>query len=240
VIRTEHISKSFEGRAVLQNVSFGAEAGQCVFVCGRSGSGKSVLIKIITGLLPADGGTLWIDDQDATGFTDREWNALRRNIGVVFQNAALLGSLSVFENVGIRLLEDAGGRATSEVTARVSAALQQVGLTDAVLPQLPAQLSGGMRKRVGIARAVVHNPAYLIYDEPTTGLDPLSAARINDLIGTLAQGRTSIVVSHDMHSLAQLATHVLLIENQTTHFWGTKEEFMNSTDAVVRAFLQQG
>lgn len=242
MIHANNITKQFNGRVVLQGVSLEAYPGQCVFVCGRSGVGKSVLLKVLTGLLSPDAGNVWIDETDVTHYTEPQWNAVRGNMGVVFQNAALLGSLSILENVGIRLLEQTGGRISTQIQSRVLDALHQVGLTQAVLHQLPAQMSGGMRKRVGIARAVVQNPSYLFYDEPTTGLDPITAQRINELIGSLATqpGRTSIVVSHDMHSLAQLATHVLLIEEGRAHFWGTKTEFLHSADQLVQSFLQTG
>lgn len=241
MIETRNLGKAFKGQWVWQNVSFTALPGEHIFICGKSGSGKSVLIKLLTGLLLADAGQIFFDNKEVTHYTEQQWNKLRKEMGVVFQNAALLDSLTIQENVGIRLLEETGGRLTAEIKAKIIEALKSVGLGPEVLTKLPGELSGGMRKRAGIARAIVHKPQILFYDEPTTGLDPINSALIDELIASLSQTTSSItlIASHDMNSLKRLAHKVLLIENNQVHFWGTKDAFLASTDPIIQSFLNR-
>jgi len=239
VIAATGLSKSFEHGPVLTDVSLTCLPEHIVYITGKSGSGKTVLLKLLTGLLQADAGSLRYDDTEVVGYSEVQWNTLRAELGVVFQNAALLDSLTVFENVGIRLLEGSGGRSTSTIQDQVAEALRSVELDTDILQKLPAALSGGMRKRVGIARAVVHKPRYLFYDEPTTGLDPYTSRRIDELMAKLAAapGRTSIIVSHDMQSLQHLATDVLFIADGRGHYWGKASGFFKSGDKQIEAFL---
>jgi len=238
MITLSGIHKSFGSQTILDGVDLEIPDGDRLFIVGGSGTGKSVLTKLILGLEKPDQGIIKIDGKNTAEFRPRDWQEVLRQFGVVFQGAALFDSLTVLENVGIKLYE-ARQEAREHIRARVIQALQQVNLDESILPKYPSQLSGGMRKRVGIARAIIEEPRYLFYDEPTTGLDPASSTIIDDLIGSLANAanRTSIVITHDMYSVQKLARRVAMIYNQRLHFYGGAADFFESEDPIIRAFL---
>jgi len=241
MIELRGVWKGFGRQQILEDISFQVEDGEKLCIIGQSGSGKSVTMKIITGILKADRGTVIVEGEDITKFRQRDWTRILQHVGVVFQGAALFDSLTVLENVGIRLYEEK--KESGETIRRLAAeAVEQVGLkANEVLDKYPAELSGGMQKRVGIARAIIHRPKYLFYDEPTTGLDPVNSSLIDDLMHSLAQDpeRTSVIITHDMFTVKTIATKVAFIHNKRLHFYGTPKEMFASSDPVVRAFLER-
>jgi phospholipid/cholesterol/gamma-HCH transport system ATP-binding protein len=242
MIQLRDVHKAFGSLQVLRGVSLDIPDGEQLFIVGGSGTGKSVLTKLILGLEQPDQGQISIDDTDIRHFTERDWHRVLQQFGVVFQGAALFDSLNVLENVGIRLFESRRLPA-AEIRARVIEALRQVNLKADILEKYPAELSGGMRKRVGIARAIIEEPRYLVYDEPTTGLDPASSEVIDSLIESLAwrqPGRTSLVITHDMHSVRRLASRVVMIYQAQIHFDGPADAFFQSQDEIIAAFLARG
>ena len=224
----------------MENLSLEIPTGSKCCIIGMSGGGKSVLSKLILGLEKADKGEIWIDGKNIKGFLEKDWQHILKDFGVVFQGAALFDSLNILENIGIRLYEE---RTFSPkiIKEKVVESLLQVGLTPDILTKLPAELSGGMRKRVGIARAIIHRPKYLIYDEPTTGLDPLNSDLIDELIWDIAQeeGRTSIVITHDLASVMKIATQVAMLHHKRIYFSGNKEDFFASQDKEILNFLKR-
>jgi phospholipid/cholesterol/gamma-HCH transport system ATP-binding protein len=239
MITLKGIWKGFQGQSILEDISFSIAEGERLCVIGQSGIGKSVLMKLITGLLEPDRGEIWIDGAEVTKFRPQDWNKLLLDFGVVFQSAALFDSLSVYENVGIRMIEERQLK-PAQIAERVADSLQLVGLEPKeVMQKFPSELSGGMQKRVGIARAIVNRPKYIFYDEPTTGLDPVNSGRIDDLMHSLAQeqGRTSIIITHDMYTVKTIATRVAFIHEKKLHFHGTPAELFASSDAEIGRFL---
>lgn len=213
--------------------------GEKLCIIGESGIGKSVMLKIMTGLLVADRGEIVIDGMDVTRFRPKDWNRLLLDFGVVFQAAALFDSLTVYENVGIRMIEERALKSAA-IAERVAESLVQVGLDPAeVMQKYPAALSGGMQKRVGIARAIVNRPKYIFYDEPTTGLDPVNSGRIDALMQSLARekGRTSIIITHDMYTVKTIATKVAFLYDHKLHFLGTPQQLAESQDPEIQKFL---
>ncbi len=237
MIRFEHLAKSFDGRVVLADVSFEVPAGTTMVVLGRSGTGKSVLLKHVVGLMKPDAGRVVVDDIDVTALDDDGLVELRRRIGYVFQFAALFDGRTCGDNIRMGLVRQ--GLDPSEVERRVADSLALVGLPD-VMDRMPAELSGGMRKRVGIARAVALQPRYILWDEPTTGLDPVTTATMDLLMQRVSRelGVTSIVVTHDLRSAFNIADRIALLHEGTVRAIGTADELMSSTDRVVRQFLE--
>lgn len=238
VIALSHVSLSFD-RPILEDVSLVARKGETVVVVGESGTGKSTMLKLILRLLVPDRGSVCIEGRDISQLTFAEALEVRKRMGMVFQGAALFDSMSVFENVAYPLREHTD-MSEEEIEARVREKLAFVDLEpDEVIGQLPSQLSGGMRKRVGIARGMAANPAIMLYDEPTSGLDPLTTATITRLIMKLQRelGVTSLVVSHDIRSSFRMATKVALLSERRIVFFGTPEEMAASEDAYIRDFL---
>jgi phospholipid/cholesterol/gamma-HCH transport system ATP-binding protein len=242
MIEYRDVYKTFDV-PVLAGVSFTVQTGETLAVVGPSGTGKSVLLKTTIGLIVPDQGDVVIDGQSVFAADARALQVIRRKAGYVFQNAALFDSMNVFENVAYGLPEEAlktmGRR---EVARRVSHSLVEVNLDPAiVLGKLPSELSGGMRKRVGIARAIVGEPQILLYDEPVTGLDPVNAASIDRLICDIAErtGVTSIVVTHDIEGGLSISDRVALLEGGKLRFLGTPDEFRRSRDPLVRAFADR-
>jgi phospholipid/cholesterol/gamma-HCH transport system ATP-binding protein len=238
VIKLENISLAFE-EPILENVSFDAKAGETIVVVGESGTGKSTILKLLLRLLIPDKGRVFIDDEDITGLTFDEALKVRQKMGMVFQGAALFDSMSVYENVAYPLREHTT-LDEDEIEARVREKLQFVDLEpDRVMEQMPSELSGGMKKRVGIARGLANNPEIMLYDEPTSGLDPLTTATITYLILKLQRelGVTSIVVSHDIRSAFRMASKIALLANRHIGFFGTPEEMTGSDDSYIREFL---
>ncbi len=241
MLEFKSVAKSFSGKRVLNDLSFKVAKGEIVFVIGRSGTGKSVLLKQIVGLLAPDSGEIWLEGKKISGLTEREFLAVRRECAMVFQFPALLDSLSLYDNLafGLRAHRLVEGRADEQ--KRISATLDLMGLPGDPLDHFPADLSIGMQKRYAIARAVVIGPKYLLFDEPTTGLDPLSTRGINELIRHLSKalGVTSLVVSHDMHCALEIADRILLLDAGELVFEGMASELMNCEHSVAREFLHE-
>lgn len=236
------VYKSF-GAPVLAGVDLTVQSGETIAVVGHSGTGKSVLLKTTIALIVPDRGDVRIDGESVF-FSDRKTvERLRQKVGYVFQNAALFDSMTVFENVSQGIPEDELRRLpTGEVLKRVADSLELVNLdARAVLSKLPAELSGGMRKRVGLARAIVGRPEILLYDEPVTGLDPVNAAVVHELIHRLSGelGVTSILVTHDIEGALPISDHVAMLDRGKIRFVGTPDEFRDSDDTLVRAFLER-
>ena len=238
VIQLENVSLSFD-RPILENISLMAAEGETLCIVGESGTGKSTTLKLILRLLLPDSGRVLVDGEDIAHISFEEALAVRQKMGMVFQGAALFDSLSVFENVAYPLREhtDYG---EDEIEARVREKLQFVDLNpDEVIEKLPSELSGGMRKRVGIARGMANDPEVMLYDEPTSGLDPLTTGTITRLIMKLQRelNVTSIVVSHDIRSVFRMATNVALLHERKIAFQGTPEEMTANEEPYIRDFL---
>lgn len=242
MVEYQNVYKSFDA-PVLAGVELTVETGETMSIVGHSGTGKSVLLKTTIGLITPDFGDVLIDGHSVFRGDRKVLAQLRRKVGYVFQNAALFDSMTVFENVSQGLPEEELKKSRfRSVLKRVAEALELVNL-DArqVLSKLPSELSGGMRKRVGIARAIVGRPEILLYDEPVTGLDPVNATVVHELIQRLAKelGVTSILVTHDIEGALPISDHVALLDKGRIRFVGTPEEFRNSSDILVRAFLER-
>lgn len=238
VIALENVSLAFE-EPILQNVSFTAKEGETICVVGESGTGKSTILKLLLRLLVPDKGTVRIDNEDITNLTFDDALKVRQKMGMVFQGAALFDSMTVYENVAYPLREHTD-LDEDAIEARVREKLTFVDLDpDKVMDQMPSELSGGMRKRVGVARGLANNPEIMLYDEPTSGLDPLTTATITYLILKLQRelGVTSVVVSHDIRSAFRMASKIALLANKRIEFFGTPEEMTGSDDPYIREFL---
>lgn len=238
VIALENVSLAFE-EPILQNVSFTAKEGETVVVVGESGTGKSTILKLLLRLLVPDEGRVRIDNEDITHLTFDDALKVRQKMGMVFQGAALFDSMTVYENVAYPLREHTT-LDEDAIEARVREKLTFVDLEpDKVMDQLPSELSGGMKKRVGVARGLSNNPEIMLYDEPTSGLDPLTTATITYLILKLQRelGVTSVVVSHDIRSAFRMASKIALLANKRIEFFGTPEEMTGSDDPYIREFL---
>ena len=236
------VHKAFDA-PVLSGVNLHVSPGETMAIVGHSGTGKSVLLKTTIGLITPDYGDVRIAGESVFHNDRKTIAKLRRKAGYVFQNAALFDSMTVFENVSTGLSEEElEGLRFREVLRRVAEALELVNLEPrAVLSKLPAELSGGMRKRVGLARAIVGRPEILLYDEPVTGLDPVNAAIVHELIDRLEKelGATSILVTHDIEGALPISDHVAMLDGGKIRFVGTAEEFRTSDDVLVRAFLER-
>ena len=237
MIDVRDLHKSFGPQRVLRGVTLKIAAGESVVIIGRSGCGKSILLKHIIGLLRPDAGEVWIDGQSLASMTERQLLQVRRKFGMLFQGAALFDSLTVAENVGFALRRERRWT-DADIRRQVSEALTLVELAGTE-EKKPAALSGGMRKRVGLARAIIYRPEILLYDEPTTGLDPIGADRIDRLIVRIcAQLKvTSVAVTHDLRSAARIGQRFLMLHDGRIHFTGTPQETFDSTDPVVRNFV---
>jgi phospholipid/cholesterol/gamma-HCH transport system ATP-binding protein len=238
VISLEDVSLAFD-EPVLENVSFYAKEGETIVVVGESGTGKSTILKLLLRLLIPDSGRVFIDGEDITDLPFDDALKVRQKMGMVFQGAALFDSMTVFENVAYPLREHTDLR-EDEIEERVRQKLEFVDLeADKVMDQLPSELSGGMKKRVGIARGLANNPEIMLYDEPTSGLDPLTTATITYLILKLQRelGVTGVVVSHDIRSAFRMGSKIALLANHRIGFFGTPEEMTGSDDPYIREFL---
>lgn len=261
MIEFQNVYKSFEDEMVLSAISFRINRGETKIILGESGSGKSTILKLILGLIRPDSGQIFIDGQDITQLTERELVSIRRNIGMVFQEGALFDSLSVRENVGYRLSEE-GRMGESEIDQAVLQLLGFVGLEEAI-DKMPADLSGGMKRRVGIARALVGTPKVVLYDEPTAGLDPITKRVIVELMIKLRdlEGVTSVFVTHDLQAASIIATeyasagtdggaeikpggdslclqniNFIMLQDGLICFEGSYQELMNSTLPYIKTF----
>ncbi len=236
-IELRDVHKAFGRTAVLAGVTLDVREGETLALIGYSGSGKSVLLKTIVGLLVPDGGTVVVDGEEVAGLRRAELFELRRRVGYVFQFAALFDSMTVFDNVatGLRRM----GLAPDAIAERVEEALARVDLAG-FGGRFPGQLSGGQRKRAGLARAIAFRPKYLLYDEPTTGLDPVTTAVIDGLVLRLARelGVTSLLVTHDMTSAYRVANRIAMLYEGRIRFVGTADAIRAAPDPVVRAFVE--
>jgi phospholipid/cholesterol/gamma-HCH transport system ATP-binding protein len=234
----EHLRKAFGPKRVYDDLQLSVRAGETLTVIGGSGTGKSVLLKCLIGLLRPDAGRILFQGQDITGMREEEFIGLRRHVAMVFQGAALFDSLSVGENIAYPLHEHFPEMKPEEVRARVAEKLALVNLPG-IEHMKPADLSGGMKKRVGLARAIATNPEVILWDEPTTGLDPVTTETINQMIRSMQRqlGCTSIVVTHDMMSAFTVSDRIAMLANRRIVQVGTTEEMRASTVPEVRAFL---
>ena len=255
MIRVHNLHKRFGPKQVLNGVSFEIRSGETLAVIGKSGTGKSVLLKLIVGLLQPDEGWVEIEGKRVDQMNRRELFEMRRKIGYVFQGAALFDSMTVLENLTLGLYEH-GERKTEYLESEAQKRLTDVGLLshpESVTPEeykvawelisakKPAELSGGMRKRVGVARALVGSPEYVFYDEPTTGLDPVTSEQIDSLVCDLAEKLdvTSVVITHDIFSVWNVADRVIMLHNGLVHFDGESEALRSSDDPIVREFVER-
>ncbi len=237
MIEIINLSKSFGDNRVLDNLNLNINSGEVMVIIGRSGCGKSVLLKHIIGLLKADFGQVIIDNSDVARMEANELDDLRLKFGMLFQGAALFDSMTVYENIGFALLEHTDMK-VDIIKEKVARALKLVDL-EGIEDLLPSELSGGMKKRVGLARAICNDPKIILYDEPTTGLDPIMADAINDLIIDLNHKlkMTSIVVTHDMTSAYKVATRIAMLYHGKIVEIGTSKEIKNTEDPLVRQFV---
>ncbi len=238
MIEIEGLSKAYDGRPVLAGLDIQIETGQIVALLGPSGAGKSVLLKNIVGLEMPDAGDVRVDGVSVPGTSYGELKQLRRRVGYVFQDAALLDSLTIRQNLRLALEDERCETDPDFCPRRVEKALDTVNLTPAILDRLPGQVSGGMRKRVGVARALMNDPDYLLYDEPTTGLDPQNVAGIAQVIvdARHACDATSLVVTHDIELVVPVVDRVILLAEREVRFDGSAADFMTSDDPFILRF----
>jgi phospholipid/cholesterol/gamma-HCH transport system ATP-binding protein len=239
VIQIRDLHKSFGDHKVLDGITIDVERGTTFVVLGGSGSGKTVLMKHVIGLLRPDSGTVFVDGIEIPRLEGRELTEARRMFGMVFQGAALFDSMTVYDNVAFPLHERQRGIKQEELRRRVVEKLKVVDLDEDVLTKFPAELSGGMRKRVALARAVVHDPKVVLYDEPTTGLDPITTAYVDDMILSAKQrlGVTSMVISHDIASAFKVADRIAVLYDGHLAAQGTPEEVRRSDHPYVQHYL---
>lgn len=237
VIQIEHLKKSFGSNQVLVDINLNIQKGENVVVLGKSGSGKSVLIKCIVGLINADDGILNVFDKDINSLDNDALNALRKKIGFLFQSGALYDSMSVKENLAFPL-RDLKDLTDADKQSRIEEALTNVGLLD-VIDKTPSELSGGMRKRLGLARTLILKPEIMLYDEPTTGLDPITSKEISELILTVQKqyNTSSIIITHDMACAKITANRIVIFKDGKILTEGTYQELEKSEDAWVKSFF---
>jgi phospholipid/cholesterol/gamma-HCH transport system ATP-binding protein len=237
MISIKNIKKSFADLQVLNDVNLEIKRGESLVILGASGCGKSVLLKLMMALLIPDAGQIIINGKNVYSLTRKELYKLRTRFGMLFQGAALFDSMNVFENVTLPLTEHTD-KTLEEKKANAAQRLNLVGLPG-IEHKFPSELSGGMKKRVGLARALCMNPDFVLYDEPTTGLDPISADKINDLITELNHklSITSIAVTHDLYSAFKIGDRFAMLAGGVIEFVGTKEELQSSTNPIIREFL---
>ena len=238
MIEVRNLTKRFGSNPVLKDVSFRIERGESVVIIGRSGCGKSVLLKHLIGLLQPDAGQVLIEGEGIVGMGERELLRVRRKFGMLFQSAALFDSMTVAENVGFAFRRERA-LPNREIRQRVAEVLEMVDLPG-IENKKPSELSGGMRKRVGLARAIIYRPAIVLYDEPTTGLDPIVSDSIDQLILRVRDrlSVTTVVVTHDMRSTRRLGQRILMLHNRQIYAAGTADEIFHSSDPIVRRFIE--
>lgn len=237
MIEVRNVTKRFGTQEVLKGASLSIDRGEAVVIIGRSGGGKSVLLKHLIALLQPDSGQVLVDGQNLCALNERELLRVRRKFGMLFQGAALFDSLTVFENVAF-VLERESTHTPAEIKRLVAEALEWVELPG-IENKKPAELSGGMRKRVGLARAIVYRPEILLYDEPTTGLDPVAGANIDALIRRVWEklNVTSIAVTHDMPSARRISNRILMLRDGVIYADGPTNDILSSSDPVVNHFV---
>jgi len=241
MIELHGLHKAFGKQVVLDRVDFEVREGETVALMGPSGTGKSVLLKHIIGLIKPDSGTVIVDGKEVSKLKRKELSELRSHIGYVFQNGALFDSMNVFENVRLGITDEAKYSDLDYCRQRISECIRLVNLPPDTIEKYPAELSGGMRKRVGIARAIAGAPKYLLYDEPTSGLDPVNADIIDSLVQRLDHelGVTSVMVTHDVRGAFRVADRLALLSDGMIVMQGTPKEFLASTNPKVKEFLER-
>ncbi len=239
VISVKNLTKIINGRTILKNITFDVYKKEVFTIIGGSGSGKTSITKHIIGLWQPTEGDIEIDGKSIVNLDKDELNKIRMRMGYVFQEGALFDSLRVWENVGFYYLEHTN-KSKEEIIKIATEKLKEVNLDESILYLMPSELSGGMRKRVSLARALATDPEIIIYDEPTSGLDPITSRVIDRLILDLKNrfGITSIVVTHDMVSALSISDRIMVLEKGEQKFIGTREEFLNSKEPSVRLFLE--
>jgi phospholipid/cholesterol/gamma-HCH transport system ATP-binding protein len=237
MIEARHLKKSFGPQRVLDGVDFRVERGESVVIIGRSGGGKSILLKCLIGLLGPDEGDVLIDGESIGRMNERQLLQVRRKFGMLFQGAALFDSLTVAENVAF-VLRRAGRLTEGEIAKKVDQTLEMVDL-GGTQDKKPAELSGGMRKRAGLARAIIYQPQILLFDEPTTGLDPIVSDSIDQLIVRVRERLevTTVAVTHDMRSARRIGQRILMLHQGRIHFSGAPDEVFQTKDPVVHRFV---
>ena len=240
MIEIKNLHKSFGENKVLRGVDLEIDTGETIVIIGRSGCGKSVLVKHIVGLLYPDEGYVKVEDRVVNEMSMSELYKLRSRFGFLFQGSALFDSMTVEENITLPLVESGKKYSRAELDKKVAEKLEMVGMRN-VQNLKPAELSGGMKKRVGLARALITDPDYIFYDEPTTGLDPIMSDSIDDLIKELTDklNVTSVVVTHDMYSVKNVANQVAMMHEGKIHFTGTPSELLSSSDPTIKDFIQR-
>ncbi len=237
MLTVRDLMKTIDDQEILRGVDLDVAHGETLAIIGRSGGGKSVLLKHLVGLMQPDAGDIWIEGQNITGLSERQLSAIRQKIGILFQGAALFDSMTVAENIAFPLRE-AGERDPNVLRENVRQMLDVVEL-EGQEEKMPVSLSGGMKKRVGLARSIIRRPKCVLYDEPTSGLDPVVADSINRLIRRLQKrlGMTSIVVTHDMKSAFDVANHIAYLHEGRIYFYGTPIQFQQTSDPILEDFL---
>jgi len=239
VIEIKNLIKSFGNEEVLKDVSLKLFDGENLVVLGKSGTGKSVLIKCIVGLLSTNGGTIKVFEEDVTAMNRKKLGELRLKIGFLFQSGALYDSMSVKQNLEFPLRRVKKKLREKEITKKINEVLENVGLADA-LDKMPSQLSGGMRKRISLARTIVVDPMIMLYDEPTTGLDPVTSDEISSLINEVKKKykTSSIIITHDIQCALQTADRIVMLEGGTVYMEGSLKDFQDSTDPLIKSFFK--
>ena len=239
IIEVNDLTKSFDNNIVLKNINFNLLEGESLAIIGASGSGKSVLLKNIIGLLNPDKGTIKINSKEVTSLSRSEKENILLKLGITFQHGALFDSLRVWENIIFKIQNQ---EKLSKIKGQELALsiIKRLGLNPKILDLFPSEISGGMQKRVAIARAICGNPKILLFDEPTSGLDPVTASLIDDLIKTAVKtlGASAITITHDMASVSRIADKVILIDNQTISWSGTPKQMLKSSNIKIKQFIK--
>ncbi len=237
MIAVRGLKKRIGAQEILRGVDISVGTGETLVIIGRSGGGKSVLLKNLIGLMQPNEGEIWIDGQNIIGLSERQLAGIRRKVGILFQAGALFDSMTVEENIAFPLRE-AGERDAHVIEQKIGEILEVIEL-DGQQKKMPVNLSGGMKKRVGLARAIINRPSCILYDEPTAGLDPVVSDSINRLIRRLQERFhvTSVVVTHDMKSAFHIGDHIAYLHEGRIYFYGTPEEIQASTDPLIQDFL---
>jgi phospholipid/cholesterol/gamma-HCH transport system ATP-binding protein len=237
MIAVRGLEKRIGAQEILRGVDMNVATGETLVIIGRSGGGKSVLLKNLVGLMQPNEGEIWIDGQSIIGLSERELAAIRRKVGILFQGSALFDSMTVEENIAFPLYE-AGERDVRVIERKIAEMLEVIEL-EGQEKKMPVNLSGGMKKRVGLARAIINQPSCILYDEPTAGLDPVVSDSINRLIRRLQElyHVTSVVVTHDMKSAFHVGDHIAYLHEGRIYFYGTPAELQASSDPLIQDFL---
>lgn len=238
IVEIKNLTKRFDSKIVLDNISMDVHRGENLVVFGRSGQGKSVLLKCIIGLMHFEGGKILINDKDISKLSIKELNEVRMNIGFLFQGAALYDSMSVKENLEFPLKKHFPEKSQKEIDEKVRYTLELVSLEEAI-DKMPSELSGGMKKRIGLARSIITDPELMLYDEPTTGLDPITTKEISELIINLQKklNMTSIAVTHDLMCAEIIADRAIFLKDAKIAYQGKLEELTSSSDPFLRNFF---